>query len=186
MHAGEYEFTIDSAHPDQSIIDTNFSELDPEHKSFNIIALDNGQFAAQPNNRVIWRDNSLIGKLEQPDFKVCTQNYAVETEPKWWTVGHTDEWRYKPKTVLETSFGGTVEKNIPENAEWIDDAFYIKKTRFGLYTSILKEPLGQHFITGATYEGVLTMSRWHLKCLQDGTLDDYTRTVNSGVVGGKL
>ena len=43
MHAGEYEFTIDSAHPDQSIIDTNFSELDPEHKSFNIIALDNGQ-----------------------------------------------------------------------------------------------------------------------------------------------
>ena len=64
-------------------------------------------------------------------------------------------------------------------------AFYIKKTRFGLYTSILKEPLGQHFITGATFEGVLTMSRWHLKSLQDGTLDDYTRTVNSGVVWRK-
>ena len=63
------------------------------------------------------------------------------------------------KTKLSDSFGGTVEKDIPENAEWIDDAFYIKKTRFGLYTSILKEPLGQHFITGATYEGVLTMSR---------------------------
>ena len=59
------------------------------------------------------------------------------------------------KTKLETSFGGTIEKDIPENAEWIDDAFYIKTTRFGLYTSILKEPLGQHFITGATYEGVL-------------------------------
>ena len=27
------------------------------------------------------------------------------------------------------------------------------------------------------------MSRWHLKSLQDDTLDDYTRTVNSGVVG---
>lgn len=87
---------------------------------------------------------------------------------------------------LEDSFGGTVEKNIPEDVEWIDDAFYIKKTRFGLYTSILKEPLGQHFITGATYEGVLTVSRWHLKCLQDGSLGDYTRVVNSGVVGGKL
>ena len=92
----------------------------------------------------------------------------------------------KPKTALERSFGGTVEKNIPEDAEWIDDVFYIKKTRFGLYTSILKEPLGQHFITGASYEAVLTISRWHLKCLQDGTLDDYTRVVNSGVVGGKL
>ena len=90
------------------------------------------------------------------------------------------------KSTLSTSFGGTIEKNIPENAEWIDDAFYIKKTRFGLYTSILKDPLGQHFITGLDKEAVLSMSRWHLKCLQDGTLDDYTRTVNSGVVGGKL
>ncbi len=67
------------------------------------------------------------------------------------------------RAKLSTSFGGTVEKNIPEDAEWIDDAFYIKKTRFGLFTSIQKEPLGQHFITGATYEGVLTTSRWHLK-----------------------
>ena len=90
------------------------------------------------------------------------------------------------KTTLSTSFGGTVEKNIPDNVEWIDDAFYIKETRFGLFTSILKNPLGQHFITGATRDGVLTMSRWHLKCLQDGSLDDYTRVVNSGVVGGKL
>ena len=90
------------------------------------------------------------------------------------------------KSTLSTSFGGTIEKNIPENAEWIDDAFYIKKTRFGLYTSILKNPLGQHFITGLDREAVLTMSRWHLKCLQDGTLDDNTRVVNSGVVGGKL
>ena len=87
---------------------------------------------------------------------------------------------------LSDSFGGTVEKNIPEDVKWIDDAFYIKKTRFGLFTSILKEPLGQHFITGATEEGVIKMSRWHLMCLQEGTLQDYTRVVNSGVVGGKL
>ena len=87
---------------------------------------------------------------------------------------------------LSDSFGGTVEKNIPENVEWIDDAFYIKKTRFGLFTSILKEPLGQHFITGATKDGVITMSRWHLMSLQEGTLQDYTRVVNAGVVGGKL
>ena len=58
----------------------------------------------------------------------------------------------KVNPELAKSFGGTVEKIIPPDAEWIDDAFYIKKTRFGLFTSILKEPLGQHFITGATYE----------------------------------
>ena len=90
------------------------------------------------------------------------------------------------KPLLSDSFGGTVEKNIPDDVEWIDDAFYIKKTRFGLFTSILKEPLGQHFITGATEEGVIKVTRWHLMCLQEGTLQDYTRVVNSGVVGGKL
>lgn len=92
----------------------------------------------------------------------------------------------KRKAKLSDSFGGTIEQNIPEDVEWIDDMFYIKKTRFGLFTSILKEPLGQHFITGATEDAVLQMSRWHLKCLQDGSLDDYTRTVNNGIVGGKL
>ena len=96
------------------------------------------------------------------------------------------ETKNKQTPKLSSSFGGTVEKDIPENVVWIDDAFYIKKTRFGLYTSILKEPLGQHFITGATEEGVLTVSRWHLKSLQDGTLGEYTRVINSGVVGGKL
>ena len=90
----------------------------------------------------------------------------------------------KPK--LTDSFGGTVEKNIPEDVVWIDDAFYIKETRFGLFTSILKNPLGQHFITGATKDGVITMSRWHLMCLQDDSLQDYSRVINSGVVGGKL
>jgi hypothetical protein len=90
------------------------------------------------------------------------------------------------QSKLSDSFGGTVEKNIPEDVEWIDDAFYIKKTRFGLYTSILKEPLGQHFITGLVKEAVISTSRWHLKCLQEGTLDEYTRVVNSGVVEGKL
>ena len=94
------------------------------------------------------------------------------------------ENKVNPK--LATSFGGTVEKEIPDNVEWIDDAFYIKETRFGLFTSILKEPLGQHFITGATKDGVITMSRWHLMCLQDGSLQDHSRVINSGVVGGKL
>ena len=90
------------------------------------------------------------------------------------------------KTTLSSSFGGTVEKDIPEDVEWIDDAFYVKETRFGLYTSILKEPLGQHFITGATKDGVTKVTRWHLMCLQDDSLQDYTRVINSGVVGGKL
>ena len=91
----------------------------------------------------------------------------------------------KPLTI-HSSLGGTVEKNIPEDVVWIDDAFYIKKTRFGLHVSILKEPYGAHFLTALEYDGCLNTTRWHLKCLQEGTLDEYSRVINSGVVGGKL
>ncbi len=73
---------------------------------------------------------------------------------------------------------------VPENAELIDDVFYVWKTRFGLYSTMTKE--GRKMLTGGTYDGVINMTRWHLKCEQDGTLDQYTRVVNSGVVGGKL
>ena len=94
----------------------------------------------------------------------------------------------KKKTTIWTSLGPnpTIEKNIPEDQVWIDDAFFVKKTRFGLYTSVLKNPFGHHFLTGATEDGVIKMTRWHLMCLQDGSLDEVSRTVNSGVVGGKL
>ena len=92
----------------------------------------------------------------------------------------TKTTEYNPK--LSDSFGGTVEKNIPEDVVWIDDAFYVKETRYGLFISVLKEPLGQHFLTGATKDGVINMSRWHLMCLQENTLQDHSSVVNSGVV----
>ena len=93
----------------------------------------------------------------------------------------------KNKTTLATSLGSnpTMEKNIPDDQVWIDDAFYVKKTMFGLYTSVLKEPFGANFITGATEDGVTQITRWHLKCLQEGTLDDYTY-VTSAAMGVKL
>ena len=63
---------------------------------------------------------------------------------------------------------------------------FMSKRRDLVSMSILKDPYGAHFITGMDREGVITMTRWHLMCLQDGSLQDYTRVVNSGVVGGKL
>jgi hypothetical protein len=83
-------------------------------------------------------------------------------------------------STLATSLGSnpTIEKNIPDDQVWIDDIFYVKATRFGLYTSVLKEPYGANFLTGATEKGVITMTRWHLKCLQEGTLDDHTYVTN--------
>ena len=69
------------------------------------------------------------------------------------------------QSTLASSLGSnpTIEKNIPDDVEWIDDAFYIKKTRYGLYTSVLKNPLGANFLTGATEEGILqTLSLIHI------------------------
>ena len=79
------------------------------------------------------------------------------------------------------------ETNVhPEIAEvdWIDDAFYIKETRYGLFISIKKN--GDSFLTDATYDSVLEVSRWHLKCEQDGTLEKYTRVVGDAFVSCKL
>mgnify|MGYP005651229753 CR=1 FL=1 len=59
------------------------------------------KFACQPNNRCLWYDQSLVpAERKTPDFKVCTQNYTVENNPKW-SVGHTDEWAYKSKDEAE-------------------------------------------------------------------------------------
>jgi hypothetical protein len=74
--------------------------------------------------------------------------------------------------------------NLPEGAELIDDVFYVWETRYGLYSSMTKQ--GRQMMTGATKDGVVTMTRWHLKCEQDGTLEQYTRVVGDAFVGGKL
>ncbi len=91
-----------------------------------------------------------------------------------------------PKLLQSLGPNLTIEKEIPQDVEWIDDAFYIKKTFFGLHTSVLKNPLGANFLTSLEYDGCMKMTRWHLKCLQDGTLDNYSYVVNSGIVSGKL
>ena len=74
----------------------------------------------------------------------------------------------------------------PEIAEveWIDDAFYVEKG-FSLWKSVRKDT-GKDFLFALTKEKVTEMTRWYLKCEQEGTLHLYTRVVNSGFVGGKL
>jgi hypothetical protein len=66
---------------------------------------------------------------------------------------------------------------VPDNAELIDDTFYVWKTRYGLYTTMTKE--GREMITGGTKDGVTIMTRWHLQCEKEGTLHLYTTVVNS-------
>ena len=73
---------------------------------------------------------------------------------------------------------------VPEGAELIDEVFYVWKTRYGLYSTMTKQ--GRQMMTGATKDGVVVMTRWHLKCEQDGTLKKYTRVVGSALIENKL
>ena len=73
---------------------------------------------------------------------------------------------------------------IPEGSELIDEAFYVWKTRFGLHSTMTVQ--GRKMLTGLHKKDVIEMTRWHLKCEIDGTLDDYSRVIGSSIVGGKL
>jgi hypothetical protein len=78
---GIYMFTIDSAEPDYNTLNVGLSETPHEHKSHNIIKLENGQYACQPNNRILWSNQSFISspdKLQKPDLKVSTRVWSVE------------------------------------------------------------------------------------------------------------
>ena len=61
-----------------NIVDTDHSEIPHEHKCAHILALDDGNYAAQPNNRCIWDIPSFTVKDNIPDWKVQTYEWNVE------------------------------------------------------------------------------------------------------------
>jgi hypothetical protein len=94
LHRGNYMFTVDNASPDLNTLDTSYSEWPEDHKSFNFIELNNGQYAAQPNNRCRFFDAASNPKeMLHPDFKVATDKWVVETNPKW-RLGDSDRVMY--------------------------------------------------------------------------------------------
>jgi len=93
-HHGRYLFTIDWAHPDANILNSDHSEIPHEHKCAHILALDNGNYAAQPNNRLIWDITSFTVRDEIPDWKVQTSEWDVEDSSKFRTED-TDKYFYE-------------------------------------------------------------------------------------------
>jgi len=61
---GQYWFTLDHT-------DNGFSQYPPEHKCYHVILLrdGSGQIAAQPNNRIVWKDFSFV-KPAETKYKV--------------------------------------------------------------------------------------------------------------------
>jgi hypothetical protein len=80
FYAGEYLFTIDWAHPEPNILDTEHSEIPQEHKCGHVLALDNGNYAIQPNNRILWNVPSFTTATHWPDYKVQSSYWNVENK----------------------------------------------------------------------------------------------------------
>ena len=95
FHHGKYLFTVDWAHPDTNILDTEHSEIPQEHKCAHILALDNGNFAAQPNNRILWDVANYTTDNSWPDYKVQNTYWSVEN--KDWVTEDTDKMFYEIK-----------------------------------------------------------------------------------------
>ena len=97
-YKGRYIATIDNYHSDINTIDYSTAETPAEHKSHNLIELENGQFGLYPNNRMRIYDNSLTpDKPLMPDFKVSTIEYEVENENYLARYGDSDDYFYKSK-----------------------------------------------------------------------------------------
>jgi len=92
FYTGEYLFTIDWAHPEPNMLDVDHSEIPQEHKCGHFIALNNGNYAIQPNNRMLWHVGNFTTKDEWPDYKTQTSEWSVEN--KDWTADDTDRMFY--------------------------------------------------------------------------------------------
>jgi hypothetical protein len=80
LYHGEYLFTIDWAHPESNILDTEHSEMPDQHKCGHVLALDNGNYAIMPNNRILWSIPSFTTSSSVPDYKVQTTVWNVENK----------------------------------------------------------------------------------------------------------
>ena len=96
---GSYICTLDNYHEGVDTVDYSTSEVPEEHKSFNLLELENGQYALYPNNRMRVYDNSLTpSKPLMPDFKVSTKYYQVENGNEY-RLGDTEEYYYEGTPV---------------------------------------------------------------------------------------
>jgi len=79
-HQGVYLFTLDWGWENKAgATNTNFSET-PEHKCAHLFKMDEGNYFAYPNNRVIWQDDAWIFNpiSTNPGYKIDTTEYSVE------------------------------------------------------------------------------------------------------------
>ena len=79
---GTYMFTVDWW-------DNPYSDAPEQNKCAHVIRLDNGNYAALPNNRILWAEPSFVQQpfAIRPDYKVNTHLWKCETLNRWAVKG---------------------------------------------------------------------------------------------------
>jgi hypothetical protein len=93
FYHGEYLFTIDWAHPDLISLILNTPKYLINISVAMFWLLINGNYAIQPNNRILWNVPSFTTSTHWPDYKVQTSYWNVEN--KNWKTDDSDDMFYK-------------------------------------------------------------------------------------------
>lgn len=90
----EYMFTIDFCHPDPGYLNTTFVEAPDDHKCQHIVKLENGQYGAYPNNKILWEEVAFVtNRIEiRPDYKVNRHSFHAENGT--WVTSDDDRFFY--------------------------------------------------------------------------------------------
>ena len=86
---GRYLFTLDWTEGDYNTLNFGYSAMPDQSKTGNVLALDNGNYAIQPNNRCRFFDSNMGVDWSKPPLinrLVNTHTWSVEDEPRWTTT----------------------------------------------------------------------------------------------------
>lgn len=87
VHNGNYLFTLDWHHPEDNITYAGWAANPGQHKCGHVIELDNGNYAIQPNNRILVYDPSFTVKAGDLVIErlINERKWDVENGHKWLT-----------------------------------------------------------------------------------------------------
>jgi hypothetical protein len=98
---GTYLFTLDWSWESKSTLNTNFSET-PEHKCAHVFKMDNGNFYAYPNNKILWYDDAWTKNriTQNPGYEIDLTEYSVENRRK---IETSDDFMYDVTEIRDSN-----------------------------------------------------------------------------------
>ena len=111
---GRYLFTVDwlPNSPEQP----GFTLTPEQNKCAHVMALDDGNLAALPTNRIAWRDGYFCGSSPDPKASgYCVQTQAYHAESCDWDVSQDERYFYSPEDApgQASSVSGTSTHQEP-------------------------------------------------------------------------